>query len=259
MNSSIRRTVRIGVGSYTWPHQVERGELSAKQIIDHAIHYDMDCVQLCDNLPWDSLSHLDAHRIPIELGTTGLKTLSMWIELAGRLRSPILRLVIDTPEHHPDSDEVIAYVRPLLHQLEAQGTILAIENHDRFPVAVLARIVTELDSPLIGICLDTANSIGAGEGIATVLETLAPITLCLHLKAISIHRVPNKMGFRVEGAKPNEGVVDFASTWAAIASRSLCQSVILEQWPPDPALEYEWAEAGIAWMKSYFRKEKETK
>ena len=197
--------------------------------------------------------------IPIELGATGFKLLSSWIDLARKIRSPILRWVIDTADHHPDADEVIAFVRPLLSLLEAQETILAIENHDRFPASVLAGIVTELDSLFVGICLDTANSIGAGEGIGAVLEALAPHAVCLHLKAVSIHSVPNKIGFRVQGAKPNEGVVDFATTWTAIATRGRCQSVILEKWPPDPAFEYEWAEAGIAWMKSHFGKEKETK
>ena len=255
MNPSAKKTVRIGVGSYTWPHEVERGQLTASQIIDRAMENGLDCVQLCDNLPWDSLLRLTSSSIPIELGATGLKSLPSWIDLAGKLRSPILRWVIDSADHHPDADEVIAFVRALLPRLEAQGTILAIENHDRFPASVLDKIVTALDSPAVGICLDTANSIGAGEGIAAVLEKLAPHTVCLHLKAVSIHRIPNKMGFRVEGAKPNEGIVDFATTWTAIAAYSRCQSVILEQWPPDPAFEFEWAEAGIAWMKSHFGKE----
>ncbi len=259
MNSSAQNNVRLGVGSYTWPHEVERGQLTASQIIDRTEKFGLDCVQLCDNLPWDSLLRLHANSMPIELGATGLKLLPSWIDLARKLHSPILRLVIDSADHHPDAVDVIAFVRTLLPRLESQGTILAIENHDRFPASVLARIVTELDSLVVGICLDTANSMGAGEGIDAVLETLASHVVCLHLKAISIQRVPNKMGFRVEGAKPNEGVVDFATTWTAISAHGRCQSVILEQWPPDPKLEYEWAEAGIAWMKSHFGKEQEKK
>ena len=250
-----RSKARLGVGSYTWPHAVEQRKLGATDILNLAEENGMDCVQLCDNLPWDSLLQLSNPSLPVELGTTGLKTLESWLELAKKLRSPILRLVIDTADHHPDVEEVIAFLRHLKPRLETQNTILAIENHDRFPASALARIVVELDSPAIGICLDTANSIGAGEGIATVLEALAERTVCLHLKAISIQRVPNKMGFHVEGAKPGEGVVDFAKTWEAIAVHNRCQSVILEQWPPDAVCENEWAEAGISWMKRSIGKE----
>ena len=199
--------MRIGVGSYTWPHAVEQGAIGATDILTRAVAHKLDCVQLCDNLPWDSLRNLPETPLLIELGAGGLKTLDSWLALAKKLRSPILRLVIDTADHHPDADEVIAFLRPFVPRLETQNTILAIENHDRFPAATLAQMVAELNSPAVGICLDTANSLGAGEGLATVLAALAPHTVCLHLKAVSIRRVPNKMGFLVEGVEPNVGII----------------------------------------------------
>ena len=251
------RSYRLGVGSYTWSWAVGNGTMSALDIIARAEAHGLDCVQLCNNLPFESLQNLSENlpetSLVLEMGTQGLANLANWLPLAERFGSPLLRFVIDLPEHHPSAEEVIEALRPYLPRLEAQKTVLAIENHDRFPARTLAQIVETLNSQWVGICLDTANSLGAGEGLETVLDVLSPYTVCLHLKDISIRRLPHLMGFHIEGAKPTEGMIDFAQILETVIAQGRCQSVILEQWPPDPACENEWAEAGIAWLKTYGR------
>lgn len=235
---------RFGVGSYTWPWAAREKTLTPQVIAERALAAALDTIQLCDNIPLTGLQPSDFPLgLTIELGTRGLASVPETLELAATLSSPLLRLVIDTHEHEPEPGEIIETVRGFLPQLSAQSCTLAIENHDRLRARTLAEIITAINSPFVGICLDTANSIGAGEGLETVLHHLAKHTICLHLKDIQMRRVSHLMGFDVFGCEPGTGIVDFAESLALMGPR--CQSVILEQWPPESSVEASWAKTGI--------------
>ena len=111
--------------------------------------------------------------------------------MATRLGSPLLRVVLDTDDHHPSADEAVSTLHSVLPDFERAGVCLAIENHDRFPAAVLARMLQRLDSPHVGICLDTANSLGCGEGLETLL-----------LRAGPLGRQPAREGLSSDAASP---------------------------------------------------------
>lgn len=239
---------RFGVGSYTWPWEARAGTLTAKLVAERAVSAGFDTVQLCDNIPLTGLRPEDfPPDLTVELGTRGLASLPDALKLAEKLRSPLLRLVIDAHAHEPEPGEIVETVRGFLPALESQGCTLALENHDRLSARTLAEIVVSLDSPFVGICLDTANSLGAGEGLETVLSHLAERAVCLHLKDIQVRRVSHLMGFDVLGCEPGTGLIDFTETLARTTPR--CQSVILEQWPPEPSVESAWAWVGIALLK----------
>jgi sugar phosphate isomerase/epimerase len=109
---------------------------------------------------------------------------------------------------------------------------LGIENHDRFSAAELRAIIQAIDSPQVGICLDTANSIGAGEDLSTVLTALADYTVNLHIKDFAIERLPYLMGFTVEGRPAGSGRLDVAALWRRMAQVPRCRSAIIELWTP---------------------------
>lgn len=239
---------RFGVGSYTWPWEARAKTLTPQAIAERAVAAGLNTIQLCDNIPLTGLQASDFPQgLTIELGTRGLASVPETLELAAKLNSPLLRLVIDTHEHEPEPGEIIQTVSGFLPQLMAINCTLAIENHDRLSAKTLASIVQAIGSDFVGICLDTANSIGAGEGLETVLHHLAQHTVCLHLKDIQMRRVSHLMGFDVFGCEPGTGIIDFAATLAQMTDR--CQSVILEQWPPEASVEEAWAETGIEKLK----------
>ena len=129
----------------------------------------------------------------IEVGTRGIdpEDLQRYLRLATRLGSPFLRVVIDTAESHPTEDEVARTMRGDHAPLRGCGRrVLAIENHDRFTVRQLVRILERVDSPSVGICLDVANSFGALEGPEVVVETLAPWAANLHVKDFVVRASP---------------------------------------------------------------------
>ncbi len=172
------------------------------------------------------------------------------MRIAAELGSPILRtLIIDAN----GEDEAAALLRGIVPELQAAGVKLAIENHDIFKAAPLRRIVERAGSEWIGICLDTANSLGCGEGIEQVAATLAPLVINLHVKDFTARRLPHNKGFVIEGCPAGRGLLDIRALLAGLPPDI---SAVLELWPPpEPeisasiAKEEAWVEESIAYLR----------
>ncbi len=265
--------MKLGIGSfaYAWAIGV-RGfppprPMSAIDLVERAAELGVDLVQIGDNLPLhcldqEGLDELEARakalRVGVEVGTRGIapEHLERYLELATRFSSPVLRVVVDTADHHPSAGEVRSTLKPLMPSFEERGVVLAIENHDRFAAATLASLVSELDSPAVGICLDTANSLGALEGTKEVVATLAPFTVSLHVKDVLVKRSNETMGFVVEGRPAGEGMIDIPWLLDAVGARAREHNVILELWPPKlPQLEESiatedaWVASSVAYLR----------
>jgi sugar phosphate isomerase/epimerase len=139
------------------------------------------------------------------------------------------------------------------------GIWLGIENHDRFTAATLREIIEDAGCERIGVCLDTANSLGAGEGLDVVVETLAPLVLNLHVKDFHIARVPHQMGFTVTGRPAGSGCLDVGRLLERLAPARRCETAILEIWTPPEARieetiakEATWAAQSIQYLKPFF-------
>jgi 3-oxoisoapionate decarboxylase len=223
-------------------------------------------LQIGDNLPLHTFSEgrlaafadrVSAEGIRIEVGARRLTAdrVAQYAEIARRLRAKLIRFVIDDADFHPTPGEVIKTLwecSPLL-----QGLTLGIENHDRFSASTLARIVEESADDRIGICLDTANSLGAGEGLEAVAKSLAPLTVNLHVKDFWIERLPHMMGFTVTGRAAGQGMLKIPWLLELVRKQGRCETVILELWtPPEPDLavtiakEAEWARQSVDYLKS---------
>jgi sugar phosphate isomerase/epimerase len=236
-------------------------------LLSQAQRYGLRVVQIADNCPLHVLSQealldfgRDAKRrgVGIEVGMRGLNAdrVNAYLDIAKTLGADLLRVVIDAPGYEPDIDEVIGIVRSLVPRLEGLGIRLAIENHDRFLSKDFARMVIETDPQWVGICLDSVNSMGAGEGVAEVVRTLAPHTVNLHLKEFTVRRVDHKMGFVVEGLPAGQGMLNIPSLVKTIEQTGKCRSAILELWtPPEKELEVtirkeaQWVASSVAFLK----------
>jgi len=268
--------VRLGISSYTYVWGVgvpgfpqPARPLTSAGLLGTAMRLGVNVVQIADNLPLHVLSEggigvlwglACPSDVAIEVGTCGIDpgNLTTYLELARRLRSPILRVVIDTDAHQPSPDEVVATLRELLPQFERADVCLAIENHDRFPAAVLAEIIEQVGSRHIGICLDTANSLGCGEDVHTVLRTLGPHVVNLHIKDFRVERLPHTKGFTVVGCPAGQGVLDIPRLLADLRDLRRDPNVILELWPPPEATieetiakEEAWARESIRYLRQF--------
>ena len=126
-----------------------------------------------------------------------------------------------------------ASIRRVLPALEQQGVTLALENNEAFSAVEFAALIHRVSSPCVGICLDTANSLGRPETLQTVVENLAEHAVVLHAKDYDIRRIDTRMGFSVVGKPAGDGRVDFDWVLAELQRRGRTGiSVIVEHWPP---------------------------
>jgi len=265
--------MKLGIGSYAlaWaigvPGHPPARPLTAFDLLAEVARLGVRLVQICDNLPLTKLAPADLDRfeerarelaIQVEVGTLGLnpENLRAYLELARRFHCPFVRVVVDSPGDEPTPEEIVSRLCPLVSEFAAADVRLAIENHDRLRSGTLARIVEQLGSEHVGICLDTVNSFGALEGPEAVVQTLAPFTLCLHAKDFTIRRVSHRMGFVLEGCPAGAGQLDVPWLLRQLAASPHPFNVILETWvPPGNTLEETitreraWTEAG----KNYLR------
>ncbi len=266
--------MRLGLSTYafTWAFGVPgypiKKRLKAVNLLEKAAEWDLACVQFADNLPLHRLSRQEQAqikkyaaelKIAIEIGTRGLQpdNIAVYLDLAERFESPILRVVIDDEDYKPEMSEIIQTLKKLAPILEKRQVSLAIENHDRFKAQEFLHILEAVPSPRIGICLDSVNSMGAGEGVYWVTELLGPYTINFHVKEFTIARMDHKMGFKIEGRPAGQGLLPLR--WMLAKIGKSCASAILEQWvPPEPdiqatiAKEEEWAKASVQYLKLFF-------
>lgn len=244
--------MRLGIGSYAYAWAIgisghpPRQPMTAPGLVRRTAALGLHVVQIADNCPLHTLSAAERAElrqvaaqlgVSIEVGTRGIgvEHVQQYVALAKEFGSPILRVVIDTGTHHPAPDEVIATVKELLPTFEQAGIPLAIENHDRFKVKTLVGILSAIDSPYVGICLDTVNSMGAGEGAEVVVTGLAPYVLNLHLKDYVIRRHPTMLGFEVQGTPAGQGMLDVPWLLDVLKAHGRDPNAILELWPPPEA------------------------
>jgi sugar phosphate isomerase/epimerase len=197
--------------------------------------------------------------IKVEVGTRGLTpdNIKKYLEIASFFNSDILRVVIDTQDYSPEIHEIKRIIDNLLPELKLRGVKLAIENHDRFKSHQFVDIINHADSDLIGICLDSVNSIGADEGFDSVFETLAPYTINLHLKDYIIRRKSHLMGFDIYGTPAGQGMMPIKKVLESLKVYGKTESIILELWPPPEETmqdtmekEKQWVDESITYLKS---------
>jgi sugar phosphate isomerase/epimerase len=266
--------MELGISSYTYTWaagvmgSMPKKPLKHRDLIDKAALQGVKLVQIADNMPLEVLrsdeitdlkQYASEKKVSIEMGGRGLTpghTLKC-LETAQKLDSPILRMVIDSVRFEPDTNTIISIIKDLLPELESRQIRLALENHDRFKVRDFEKIISSVGSNMVGICLDSVNSMGAGEGFESVCDTLIPYTINLHIKDFRIFRVSHKMGFIIEGRPAGHGMLDIPRLIERVEDTGLCHSAILELWTPPAetvnktiAKEDEWAETSIKYLKS---------
>jgi 3-oxoisoapionate decarboxylase len=268
----------LGISSFTYGWAVgmnpDNPKLSEFELLKRAEAYDLKCLQVGDNLPLHRLteSKLQELKIRIEENHTRLEVgarkltehhLQRYLEICKFLKAPLLRFVVDSEDYQPSRHTIISIVENIVPELKENGITLGIENHDRFKARELAGIMDAVGDDSVGICLDSVNSIGAGEGLEWVTELLAPYTVNLHIKDFRIQRFQHKMGFIVTGAPAGTGMLDVSKIINKLSSFGRCQSAILEQWATPEATadltiekENRWADQGIKYLKglSYFKR-----
>jgi len=268
--------VKLGIGTYAYAWSIgtvtgqpPENPMDTMGFVRRGAELGVRLVQIADNLPLHVLSveeqealkkETESLGVAVEVGTRGIRPdlLRNYLGIARRFGSPVLRTVIDTPDHHPPAAEVVEILRGIRTEFEAADVVLALENHDRFQARSFVDILEQVDSAHVGICLDTINSFGALEGPEAVVEILGPHVANLHVKDFSIRRVDHTMGFVIEGTPAGQGRLDVPWLLGELRGRTRRDfNAILELWPPPEATieatvrkEDEWVARSVEYLRA---------
>jgi sugar phosphate isomerase/epimerase len=269
--------LKLGIASWTVPWSIgvagyprPKRPLRAIDLLEKAVQAKVSVVQIADNLPLHELqnSELEGLRkaaqsrgLTLEAGTRGLdpEHLARYIAIADRIDAKVLRTVVS--RCLCDAQQLAAAeasIREVLPLLERQGVRLAFENNEAFSATEFAGIIRRIANPSVGICLDTANSLGRPETLETVVNHLAGFAIVLHAKDYDIQRIDTRMGFSVVGRPAGEGRVDFDWVLGQLRRSGRTEiSIIVEHWPPFAGtiektiqVEEEWLVRSVKFLRS---------
>jgi sugar phosphate isomerase/epimerase len=268
--------MQLGISTYTygWAMGVN-GEMPIRpftenHLLEKVKSFGLSLMQIGDNLPLHEFSadrlknfadNARNNDIQIEVGARGLTTehLDRYIQIALQLNASLIRFVIDQKDYEPELPAIIGIIQNALPDLEKHHITLGIENHDRLKTSEFVQIMEAVNSPRVGICLDSVNSMGAGEGLEQVVKALAPYTVNLHIKDFGIQRLPHLMGFQIYGRPAGKGMLNVPWLLKNISQYGRCKTAILEQWvvpetDPEATIEKEdrWAQESVDYLKNYF-------
>lgn len=179
------------------------------------------------------------------------------LDIARRVGAGVMRICAGSRRTRPASwsehrRALVELLRPLAEKAEAAGVVIAIENHIDLLAEEMLELVTTLDSPWIGVCLDTANNLRMFEDPVTVATMLAPYARATHVKDVRPRRGdPRTFGFW-PSVPLGQGVVELAGVLQALRAVNYGGLLAIEVDYLDPA----WGEdedaavaQSVAWLR----------
>jgi sugar phosphate isomerase/epimerase len=239
--------------------------MTAERLVDKAVELDVECVQICYRPALQDFTgrdleelrrHADAKNKKLEIGTSGsdVGLLQKFAEIATQIGATMVRTIF--PGASEDLVDERSSVEQALPSFEKYDVVLAIENHEAYSSESLARMIGDIGSSHLRVCLDTVNSVGRGEGVREVTELLGPFTRSLHIKDFATKRRSSGMGFEVTGASAGSGKLNVPWLLQQFSASESDLSCILEQWSDYAgSLEQsigeqeQTARSGIAYLK----------
>jgi sugar phosphate isomerase/epimerase len=228
---------RTGLSSYAYRWSSgfggDPGEalLDAGALIARAASFELQGVQICDNLPYQKLSAAALQDLRasaadldifIETGARGTDPgyLAAMLEASKRLGSRLLRIVAEIDRKRSQAgievqlQQICADIRAVLDRARDAGIKIALENHASLSSSDLLYIIESVGDESVGVCLDTMNSVLLLERPLETARALAPHTLSVHFKDFIIAKHPEE--FRVSGVPLGRGLVDVPAMLAVL-------------------------------------------
>ena len=240
--------------------------MTAAMLVRKGRDLGVSTVQIGDNLPLDLLSAEELHElraaavecgVGLEVGTRGVEPshLLRYLEIARFLGAQLVRTMAGWPGATPPLKEVESGLREVLPQFAQAGVSIGMENYETYSTAELANLVRSIDHPNLGVCLDVSNSLGALECKDAILDALVPLTINVHVKDISVERLPYLMGFAFYGRPSGQGRLPFEAIFSRLVEAGRKPNAIVELWTPFTesleqtlALEDNWAKASVDYL-----------
>ena len=265
--------MKIGIGSYAFPQSM-RGmggrRMTAMEVLAEARALAVGVCQLAENAGLDEMTDVGLDElerfarscnIDIQLGVriSAADDAERYLALCGRLNARLLRVALRQPDvaHTRALEDWIEILRICAQLAEREGITLAIENHDSMRAKDLRQIVQSVNSARVGICFDTANSLGCLEAADDVLTELRGHIVCAHVKDVTARRVGHSQGFVIEGAPAGNGMLNIAMLMQQLRVLPSEPALIVEHWcAPEKSFEATlakekiWTRASVGYLRA---------
>jgi sugar phosphate isomerase/epimerase len=249
-------TVLIGIDNVCYNHTMRTGGMDVVGFLDKAAVYGARVVQMDPLWPSQGLDLSDAGLIhlrgllderslelvvkgnsgglgslanPPEASQDGVALFCSKIEAAVKLNASIVRVVTRAypyPTKHTSPpqgvpreqviDWVIANLRMLTPLAEDMGVRIAVENHGDVRIAELERILSEVDSPALGVQYDLLEQVAIFEDPRLAAERLLSYIFTVHWN--DAYPRLSSTGFCVQPCPPGEGILDLNGISRSISS-----------------------------------------
>jgi len=147
----------------------------------------------------------------------------------------------------------------LIPELESGNVTLAIENHFDLTPSELNKLISEIDHPLVKICIDPLNSISLLWGGNETFDQLKKHVVSAHVKDVKMAR--KGAGFLISGCPLGEGIADVENYLSKIHQVNPSCNVFIEQWMDTQEsesmtilVEKDWVEKGIQYLSQAIKK-----
>jgi sugar phosphate isomerase/epimerase len=237
-------TIGLGTYAFFWQwHPTAAQPLTLDEMIDKAAGWDVRLFQICDYPTIETyddaaLARLRSHAadrgVSLELGTRGVRPdhLARYLHLAQALDVTLVRSMVNSADHRPTLDEAADQLRAALGPYEAAGVTVALETYEQIPVRDLVRLVADVDSPSLGICLDPANCVAGLDLPVSTVELTAPYVRNIHVKDFAFSRSDGWVGFTLAGCPLGEGLLDYRHLVDTVRAEQRGLNQIIEHWLP---------------------------
>ena len=188
----------LGVGSLQI--NVENWTLDfAKQVRQSGESYDMR-LEGSLKLP---LHAGDVARYERELRTAYEAGARVFRSALGGRRYEVFNNRADFEQWRTGARQAMLLAEPMARRL---GVKIGIENHKDWELTELVAALDAVGSEHVGACVDLGNSVALLEDPLTVVETLAPYAVTVHLKDVAVR--PTETGFQMSEVPLGQGCLD---------------------------------------------------
>jgi 3-oxoisoapionate decarboxylase len=163
-----------------------------------------------------------------------VQEIERYLQLSREIHSGVLRIAgssiqfFDAP-HRPQIEAVMRALDGILPLAEKHGVRLALENHGDFFVPEIMDILGRLDSPFLGVTLDTGNLIRLKEDPVEAIRIFGSRIFIVHAKDLA--PIPGKdpgSPFSLACVPAGMGITDFPGIFAALHTINYQGTILIE-------------------------------
>lgn len=179
-------------------------------------------------------SYSEVHGLYLEYGITGIdeEHLLRHLEIAKRLGASVMRTYLgfnpraaNVSVPHEIERAALA-LNAVKHQAQLYGVKIAVENHCDLTTDELLGLMTRVNSPNIGVCVDLGNFMIHLENPVDSVKKLAPYIVNTHFKDYAFSM--ENWGFKAFGVALGDGVIDLKAILDILIDEAHLDRITLE-------------------------------